>query len=120
MSEKNITVNIPLTDASSMVLQFYDNGRPMSITHYKDGKLHGLYIKFYKNGCPAYMCHYENNRLEGECREWFDSGAIKEYKKYRNGALHGLRCYYGGCVDTMTSLIYKEGELVERKIKYEG
>ena len=30
-------------------------------------------------------------------------------------ALHGLRCCYGGCVDTMTSLIYKEGELVERK-----
>lgn len=64
MSEKNITVNIPLTDVSSMVLQFYDNGSPMSITHYKDGKLHGLYIKFYKNGCPAYMCHYENNRKE--------------------------------------------------------
>jgi uncharacterized protein len=95
------------------VQEWYMNGKPKSVRHYKDGLLEGPeqswysdgrkyieakysagekdgdYREWFQNGQPKYSAEYKHGQPNGKFQEWFDDGALKSTGQYVDGEMDG-------------------------------
>tara|TARA_B100000959_G_C14842429_1_gene566630 strand:- start:673 stop:1035 length:363 start_codon:yes stop_codon:yes gene_type:complete len=66
-------------------VEYYENGKKWSETHYKNGKRDGLETEWYKNGQKSYEGHYKNGKPDGLETFWDESGQKLHEAYYKNG-----------------------------------
>jgi len=69
--------------------QWYEDGNPKLLCHYKDGELHGEWKQWYENGVLWNHRHYQNGELHGEAKSWDERGMLTSHGHYKDGKRHG-------------------------------
>ena len=68
-------------------VEYYENGKKWSETHYKNGKWDGLQTRWYKNGQKKSESHYKNGKLDGLSTGWDESGKKERETHWKDGKL---------------------------------
>ncbi len=68
-------------------VEYYENGKKWSETHYKNGKRDGLETEWYKNGQKKSESHYKNGKLDGLSTGWDESGKKERETHWKDGKL---------------------------------
>ena len=56
--------------------EFYESGKLLSETHYRNGKIDGLRTGWYESGEKESEVHYKNGKKEGIRKEWNEEGKL--------------------------------------------
>ena len=75
--------------------KYYENGKPMYETPYKNGERHGVQKVYYENGKLKSEILYQNDKTHGVEKEYDENGILMSEIPYQNGKLHGVgKVYY--------------------------
>ncbi|MGA9639502.1 toxin-antitoxin system YwqK family antitoxin, partial [Flavobacterium sp.] len=69
---------------------------PMTIEHYKNGKLDGLRSVFYTNGKIAEETNYKNDLKDGYYKKYSDNGVVLEETLYKASEYNGIAIFRKG------------------------
>ncbi len=72
---------------------FADNGEPISIEEWKDGRLHGI-ASYFSNGVKVTEISYLDGQKNGTERHFIDGEIISQEIGWENDKRHGLSVYY--------------------------
>jgi len=72
---------------------FTENGEPLAIEEWKDGKLHGL-ASYFSNGVKVTEISYLDGQKNGMERHFLDGEIISQELSWENDKRHGLSIYY--------------------------
>ena len=64
---------------------FYENGNKWTVSHLKDGKLHGLYTAWHDNGQKSQESHYNEGIRDGLATYWQKDGKKTTEIRYKDG-----------------------------------
>ena len=64
---------------------FYNDGKKVQYTIYRNGKKNGEYRTWYANGNPEVETFYVDDKRDGEYKTWYESGQLKAHMTYKNG-----------------------------------
>jgi len=91
---------------------FSQDGEPLAIEEWKNGRLHGL-ATYFDNGMKAAEISYLDGQKNGVERHYFDGEIISQEISWENDKRHGTSVYY---VDGHTRTEwYYDGELVTQQ-----
>jgi antitoxin component YwqK of YwqJK toxin-antitoxin module len=65
--------------------EFYESGKLLSETHYKNGEEEGLVTYWYENGGKWWVSHYKNGVQDGVRTEWDEDGKKTFQGNFVNG-----------------------------------
>lgn len=69
--------------------QWYEDGTPKLLCHYKKGVLHGEWKQWFEDGVLWNHRYYKDGEIHGEARSWNEKGVLKSQGFYKNGKRHG-------------------------------
>lgn len=91
----------------------YPSGKIKFKSKLKNGLLDGLSLFFAENGKPLSETNYKEGRLEGECRYYYlENGALFSVQHFKQGLFDGKQEYFYPNGKPKTILHYKEGKIV--------
>jgi antitoxin component YwqK of YwqJK toxin-antitoxin module len=70
---------------------WYENGNPLELSHYNNGKREGEAKVWYENGQLDSITMYHNDKKDGECKRWYSDPDHQLYSQetYYQGLLEG-------------------------------
>jgi antitoxin component YwqK of YwqJK toxin-antitoxin module len=74
--------------------EFYESGKLLSETPYKNGKAEGLATSWYETGEKMEETLYKNGQREGLETHWYKTGEKHNEYPYKNGRIIGLATYW--------------------------
>jgi len=77
-----------------IVRQYYESGKLMEETRYKDGKREGLCRWYYETGVVKGERPYKEDKLNGIIKWYYTTGSLGTEFNYTNGTLEGLTKLY--------------------------
>lgn len=82
---------IPITNETSKIEAFYDNGKPSRTFEYINGALHGDYKTYYYNGQLESLTIYEKGEVHDTNTTYYEDGKIKIKTSLTYGINNGLK-----------------------------
>lgn len=70
---------------------FYEQGGPLSVTSYREGRKVGRHVSFWPGGGRRVEALYNGDVIEGEYRSWHANGRLAEVRHYTDGRQAGLQ-----------------------------
>ncbi|MCG6190418.1 toxin-antitoxin system YwqK family antitoxin [Maribellus maritimus] len=98
-------------------LRFYNTGEVLEKADWKNGKKEGDYRLFYTNGEPFMQCKFSNNMRNGLCISYYQNGDIEMEAEYKNSLRHGEWKFFNPRGDSLYSLFYNEGVLLNPEVR---
>ncbi len=97
--------------------KFYSSGEVFEVAEWKDGKQEGRYEVFFKDGAPYMQCKYHNGKRDGLCLTYFRNGRIEMEAFYKDNLRDGKWKFYNPAGDSLYSLIYRNGKLLNPGVR---
>ena len=70
--------------------EWYPSGQVAWYERYNDeGAKEGECKQWYEDGRPKLLCHYKGGLLDGEWKQWYENGSLWNHRYYKDGELHG-------------------------------
>ena len=92
--------------------EYYENGKPMYETPYKNGERHGVQKVYYENGKLKSEILYQNDKTHGVEKEYDENGILMSEIPYQNGKLHGVGKVYYENGNLQAQVTYENGSAV--------
>jgi len=74
---------------------YYENGKPLQVVNFKNGKLNGKRQIFFENGKLKSESFYKNGNKEGKYKLYYDNGRLNKEGNFKNNLETGLwKIYY--------------------------
>lgn len=70
--------------------KFYDDGKAMEVSEYKDGKLNGIRTLYHPNGKIMQQENYADNKLEGKLTSYYEDGSLQQEAIYKDNVGEGV------------------------------
>ena len=71
------------------VTEYYDNGSPLAVYNYKNGKLEGTSKGYFESGALRGEWNYKNSLLNGIVQEYYENGKVRHKIEYKNNLRDG-------------------------------
>lgn len=95
---------------------FYGNGQLSQEVPYADGKKHGIMRCWYEDGKRMSISNFKNGQPEGHCRRWYRNGQMYQEHFWKDGKRHGVTRFWDkdGKMKEGYPQFYIEGNMVEK------
>jgi antitoxin component YwqK of YwqJK toxin-antitoxin module len=90
--------------------QWYEDGHPKLLCHYKAGLLDGEWKQWYEDGVLWNHRFYKDGELHGEAKSWNEKGVLKSHGNYKDGKRHGEYRAWRKNSQLMSHSYFKDGE----------
>lgn len=70
--------------------KFYDDGKALETSNYKNGKLDGVRTLFHPNGKVMQEENYIDDKLEGKLTSYFEDGSLQQEAIYKDNTGDGI------------------------------
>lgn len=97
---------------------YYENGKLMSETPYKDNKANGvdkMYYENYENGRLMGEARYKNDKQNGVAKWYYANGRLMGKARYKNGKRNGVEKAYYSSSEPFADVIWNNGEITSAK-----
>ncbi len=93
--------------------KYYDNGKILETSFFKNGKLNGERKLYYESGKIMQTENYVDNKFEGAFKAFYEDGSLQQEGSYKDNMMNGLwKNYYKEPKNTLKN----EMTLLENKI----
>jgi antitoxin component YwqK of YwqJK toxin-antitoxin module len=96
---------------------YYPSGELLEEAEWDNGKQEGNYSMYFQNGKPYMQCKFSNGERNGLCLSYFTNGRIEMEAYYKNNLRHGDWKFYNEQGDSLYSLKYDEGRLLNPEVR---
>jgi len=91
--------------------EWHPNGQVSWYERYdEDGAKEGPCKQWYEDGSPKLLCHYKGGILDGEWKQWFENGILWNHRFYKDGELHGEAKSWNEKGELKSHGCYKDGK----------
>lgn len=91
--------------------EWHPNGQVSWYERYdEDGAKEGPCKQWYEDGSPKLLCHYKGGVLDGEWKQWFENGVLWNHRYYKDGELHGEAKSWNEKGELKSHGCYKDGK----------
>ena len=101
-------------------VEWHNNGKKKTETHYKDGNKHGKELSWYETGMMEYEFHYRNGKKHGKETIWYKNG-VKTESYFKEDFEHGKYTIWRDDGSVMSIQCYDMGnEIKYWPLKYDA
>ena len=97
--------------------KYYPTGELLEESEWQNGKQEGNYSIYFQTGKPYMQCKFSNGRRNGLCLSYFTNGLTEMEAYYKNNLRHGEWKFYNEDGDSLYSLKYDQGRLMNPEVR---
>lgn len=97
--------------------QYFENGKVMEESQWKNGKKDGDYQLFYPSGKPYIQCKMKEDQRHGLFLVYYENGLMEREAAYKNGLRDGEWQFFNQDGELAYTLFYAQGEILNPQVR---